>query len=164
MTFDGTDLSLAYGSPTDHGFADSGSFAQQQGGGHGYDDPSHQKQPTMAMGSLPPPALPPQGHMEPVYAPPPQMYAQQPGAAALQKNYASMSESFFEKMAGKRGEVLKLVVLSLVILFAISIDKVATFYYNNYITTAFLTSTQELIVRISYPIIVILVLWSMKAM
>jgi len=174
MVFDGTDLSLAYG--TSDGLYDqnqnqNGSYSQQQS--NSYDEPSvnykqqqqqqqqqqqhQQQQPQLAQQV----ALPPQGMVDPSYAPPQAMYQQQ---GKVYKHNSGSGVGFFERMVGKKGEILKLVVLSLVILLAISIDKVATFYYNNYISTAYLTGSQEILVRISYPLLVILLLWVIKAM
>jgi hypothetical protein len=92
------------------------------------------------------------------YQPPEAMYANQQQPPA----YLS-GPSFWDRLVMRRVEVIKLIGLSLVILFAISLDRVSTHYLANYIGSAFLTPTQELLMRISYPVIVLLVLWFMKA-
>lgn len=148
--FDGTDLSLAYGSSYDA--PQMPMNTQQQ-----LPPPAITTEPVVSKGSMSH-AMPP----EPVYAPPPAMYAQQ--SAAPPASMMPPSESFWERMAGKKWEIIKLVVLALVIVLGISIDRVATHYMTTYIGQAFLTSTQEFLVRLGYPVLVILVLWIVKTM
>lgn len=145
--FDGTDLSLAYGSAYDAA-------------------PQHQP-PRLA--ANPPPMEPMQSnkatasHATPPdqpYNPPQAVYAQQPTAAVP----APPSESFWDRLASKKWEVVKFIVLALVILLGISMDRVATHYLTGYIGRAFLTDTQEFLIRIGYPVAVILTLWVIKAM
>jgi hypothetical protein len=142
--FDGTDLSMAYGSMYEAPAAPSPS------------PPPAQEMPM----SAPVPkatashAMPP----EQSYLPPQAMYAQQPIA-----RYAHIGDNFWDKLIAKKWEVIKLVMLSLVVLLGMSFDKVATHYLDAYIGRAILSDTQEFLVRVSYPISVILVLWVIKA-
>jgi hypothetical protein len=144
--FDGTDISMAYGSM--------------------YETPP--APPQMAVNTsvthtadLPMPkatashATPP----DQVYAPPPVMFTSQSAKPPPMQH----TDNFWDKLVSKKWEVIKLIVLSLVVLLGISIDKVATHYINVYIGKAFMTETHEFLVRLSYPIIVILVLWIIKA-
>ena len=55
-------------------------------------------------------------------------------------------------------------MFSLAILLAISLDRVGTFYITKYITENVLTETQELLLRLSYPVIIFLILWFLKAL
>jgi len=64
----------------------------------------------------------------------------------------------------KRPEVIKLAVFSLVIVLAISIDRMTTHYLTKYITDNIFTNFQEFMLRLLYPVIVILLLWIIKAM
>jgi hypothetical protein len=146
--FDGTDLSIAYG------------------GGSSFDaSPTFQPPVQHAPPAQAPPMEPMQNkatasHAMPpevAYAPPPAMYAQQPGAAV------PPVESFWERLASKKWEVIKLVVLALVILLGVAMDRFATHYLNSYIGRAFLTETQEFLIRLGYPVLIILVLWIIKA-
>lgn len=148
--FDGTDLSLAY----------SG----------GYEAPMPMQMPSNAPQQLPPPVI-----SEPipkatashatapdqVYTPPPAMYAQQNANSSVMM---PPTESFWERMADKKWEVLKLIALALVVVLAISIDRVANHYLTNYMSQAFLTALQEFLLRIGYPVGIILVLWLMKTL
>lgn len=88
------------------------------------------------------------------------MYAQQPNAAVP----LPPTESFWERFGSKKWEVIKLVVLALVVLLGIAMDKVATHYLTSYISRAFLTDTQEFLIRLGYPVTIILVLWFIKAL
>lgn len=116
-----------------------------------------------AQHQAPPPPSP--GSMqEPIssYNPPPAMYAQQPsGGRGRQTEY---SDTFWDRLANKRWEMVKFLVLALIVVLALSIDKVSTHYLDSYINRGFLSSTNELIVRLSYPVIVILLLWLIKAL
>lgn len=72
------------------------------------------------------------------------------------------SESFFDKIAAKRFEILKVFSFALIIVLAISIDRVSTYYLSHYVANSVLTGTQELLLRISYPITVLIVIWLLK--
>jgi ABC-type bacteriocin/lantibiotic exporter with double-glycine peptidase domain len=72
--------------------------------------------------------------------------------------------SFWDRMAMKRPDVIKLVIFSLVIVLAISIYKLGTHYMTKYITDNVLTDFQEFMVRLAYPVLVFLILWMAKSM
>lgn len=74
------------------------------------------------------------------------------------------SYSFWDRMVLKRPEVIKLAIFSLVIVLAISLDRIGTFYMSKYIGDNILTDFQELMLRMSYPIIVFIVLWVIKSL
>lgn len=143
--FDGTDLSMAYGSM--------------------YEAPPPPPQlavntqiPHTADIPLPQATASHATQPDPPYNPPQAMYAQQPTAKV-----PPSGDNFWDKLVSKKVDVIKLIVLSLVVLLGISFDKVASHYLNAYVGKAFLTETQEFLVRLSYPVIVILVLWVIKA-
>tara|TARA_B000000477_G_scaffold45663_1_gene38780 strand:+ start:11867 stop:12433 length:567 start_codon:yes stop_codon:yes gene_type:complete len=71
--------------------------------------------------------------------------------------------TFWNRFIGKKYEVFKLFLFSLVIVLAIGTDKVFAHYLNKYINENILTNIQELIIRIAYPILIILLLWIFKA-
>ena len=142
--FDGTDLSVAYGSYNDHHSQQQPQFQQP------HDLPANKATASHAM--------PP----EPVYAPPPAMYAQQ-SPNATPANYAPPSDGFWDRVALKKWEVFKFFLMSLIVVLALSIDNMATHYMTSYIGKSFLTETQEMLVRLAYPVGVILVIWFLKA-
>ena len=165
--FEGTDLSMAYG---------------------GYNEPSMSQlvyspemPPAPAMQSMnqpPPPPPPPAPPKQPKlmvsvqqpnelpYQPPEAMYTQIPAHGSSQQRapVVSYEESFFDRLSSKRIEILKVFVFSLIILFAISLDRFFTHYLAQYIADSILTKTQEILIRISYPIAIILIIWFIKAM
>lgn len=74
-----------------------------------------------------------------------------------------VENTFWNRLSYKRNEVFKLVMFSLVILLAISLDRMATFYLSKYVNENVLTDNQEMIIRFAYPVIIILILWFLKA-
>lgn len=71
--------------------------------------------------------------------------------------------SFWDRMVMSRREVLKLFILSLVVILAISLEKIGCHYLYNYISSTDLTTLQEFLVRLSFPIIVFIILWIIKS-
>ena len=80
-----------------------------------------------------------------------------------QQNNQQIENSFWNRLSYKRNEVFKLIMFSLVILLAISIDRMGTFYLSKYVNENVLTDNQELIIRMAYPVIIVLILWFLKA-
>lgn len=152
--FDGTDLSLAYGSGVyDPSPAYGSSIVSNV-------PPTASVTPPVPTVDVPKATA---SHAQPpdvIYAPPMAMYAQQqPTAAALVPQ-----DSFWDKVSSRKMDVLKLFILAMVVLLGISMDRVATHYLTTYVGKAFLSETQEFLVRLSYPVIVLIVLWFIKAM
>lgn len=161
--FEGTDLSMAYG---------------------GYNEPSisqmyAQEMPPapaiQSMNQAPPPPVPPkkpkvmvsvQQPNELPYQPPEAMYTQIPAHSSSQQHAPVMSynDSFFDRLSSRRLEILKVFVFSLIILFAISMDRFFTHYLAQYIADSVLTKNQEILIRLSYPVAIILIIWFIKAM
>lgn len=148
--FEGTDLSYAYGEPQGHPYADNHARPASQ--------PLTPPPPPALTSSPQPPAAASTSHALPPdvqYNPPAAMYAAQPSGVT--------HDGLFERMARKKGEVLKLVTLSLVILLGLALDRFLKHYANNYITSAFLSDFQELLVRLAYPAAVVCVIWVLRA-
>jgi hypothetical protein len=74
------------------------------------------------------------------------------------------SASFFDRMAMKRTDVVKLAVFALVIVLAIAIDRIGTHYLTKYISDNIFTNFQEFMIRLAYPVIVFLIIWIVKSM
>lgn len=146
---DGTDLSLAYASMY---------------------EPEPMMQPSISR-PAPPPQIPvldvpksTASHAQPPevpYAPPTAMYKQQSSQAEPQVAYVS-DPSFMDRLATKKGDVMKLIGLSLVVLIAIAADRMISHYLSGYISKSFLTDMQEMLVRLAYPIGAIILLWILK--
>jgi hypothetical protein len=155
--FEGTDISLAYGAAYD---PNPQPLAAPIVSSNTKPQPPQQQQvaqETATTSHAQPPEL--------AYQPPLAMYTQQPSPAPTMAYPTVPYEevSFWDKLARKRGDVLKLFMFALVILLALSLDHMAVHYLTNYISKTILTDTQELLVRLSYPIIIVLVIWIMKA-
>ncbi len=168
--FEGTDISLAYGAAYDPSpqslaapMVSSNSKPQppQLAVNNVMNMPQqpvhHVQQETATTSHAQPPEV--------SYQPPVAMFAQQPTPTPTVAYPAVQYEevSFWDKLARKRGDVLKLFMFALVVLLALSLDHMAVHYLTNYISKTILTDTQELLVRLSYPIIIVLVIWVMKA-
>jgi hypothetical protein len=173
--FDGTDLSMAYGTSLAGG---SGNFGNALGGAS-HNDHGAESQGFLLAGNganvqLPPPpqntstdsiVMPPEtastSHAMPPEVPyyPPQAMYNKGGSYTRPQ-----TDSMWDKMGNRKYDVLKLVVLSLVILLAMSSDRVVNYYLSKYLTGGLFTTTQEFFVRLSYPLLVLLLLWWIKAM
>lgn len=148
--FEGTDLSMAYGSM----------YEPMK--------PAAPSVPAMPQVAAPPaPEIPmaTASHAQPPevpYQPPVAMYAQQsPTAKPMQ---AVVDDSMWSRLAAKKWEVVKLLVLSFVVLLGISMDRLCSHYLSSYLSKAFLSEGQEFLVRLGYPVMILLVLWILKAM
>ena len=60
--------------------------------------------------------------------------------------------------------IIKLFILSLVIILGISIEKIGYHYLSNYINSVDLSSLQEFLVRLSFPILAFIILWIIKSL
>jgi hypothetical protein len=172
--FDGTDLSLAYGSSYDN----SGSSLYGGGAGGGGGSGSSMSNPHQSMMQNPVPIsqeqspsipkstashqMPP----DPSYAVPDAMYASQsPKPTQMyNKNFnQSYNDSFWDRLANKKWEVFKLFIMSLIVVLGLSLHGVANHYLDKYIGSAFLTEMQEAAIRVAYPASIILFIWIVKA-
>ena len=72
--------------------------------------------------------------------------------------------SFWDRMVMSRTDVIKLFILSIVIVLGISIEKIGYYYISSYLNENTLSSIQELLVRLSFPIIVFILLWIIKSL
>ena len=99
---------------------------------------------------------------------PPQIQMQQPQQQTYQEPKRRVQQqyeySLWDRMSLKRPEVVKLAIFSLVIVFAISIDRLSTHYLTGYISDNVFTDTQEFFLRLSYPIAIFLILWVAKSL
>jgi hypothetical protein len=156
--FEGTDLNVAYGLSDDS----MGGFDNAP------PKPIVQQKPTpsaMSFGAQPPATPQTQvfntatTHAVDIpYNPPVELYTQGPPKPIM------TGPGFWDRIAMKKNEVIKLVGLSLVILLAIAIDKVSNHYLTQYLAEAYLSNVYEFLVRIMYPVAVLLVLWILKAL
>ncbi len=136
--FDGTDLSLVYGEPVQ-----PQSFPQQQ-----------PPQQSINQAQVPPTAPPP---------PMPEVVYMKEAPQQHSSNTPPPSPSFWDRMGMKKDEIYKLLIFSMIILLAIAMDKAFFHYLKTYIDENMLTWSQEFMVRMIYPIVILVLLWIMKA-
>jgi len=72
--------------------------------------------------------------------------------------------SFWDRMIMSKREVLKLFILSIVIILGTSLEKIGYHYISTYISSNDLTTFQELMVRLAFPIVVFIILWIIKSL
>jgi len=174
--FDGTDLSLAYGSSYDSasayggGSGNAGGFSGN-GNGSSMNNPhqSMMQNPvphTTELPSIPKSTASHQMPPDQPYTVPDAMYAtQSPKPSTMyNKNFnQSYNDSFWDRLANKKWEVFKLFIMSLIIVLGLSLHGVTTHYLDKYIGSAFLTEMQEAAIRLAYPAAIILFIWVVKA-
>ena len=74
------------------------------------------------------------------------------------------SYSFGDRMTMKRSEVIKLAMFSLVIVMAIALDRIGTHYLTKYLSDNIFTDFQEFMLRLSYPVVIFIILWILKSL
>lgn len=173
--FDGTDLSVAYGSSYDSGMGMGMStgtgmgtgmgMGSGGGGGGGISNP-HQSMmqnpsPMSESPSIPKSTASHQMPPDPPYNPPEVMYAKQTSMPPQQPMY--YNETFWDRLANKKWEVFKLFIMALIVMLGLSLHSVANHYLDKYIGGAFLTELQEVAVRVAYPVAIVLFIWIVKA-
>lgn len=145
-----TELNLAYG------FSDEEINVKKEK----HNDDSYYKQKAQ-----PPPVIEPMMQQQPMMQPqqPMMQVADVPSYKYSNKN-RNESYSFWDRMIMSRSDVIKLTAFSLVILLAISLDKIINNYLTKYLSENIFTNIQEFIIRLVYPIAVFLFLWIIKSL
>ena len=70
--------------------------------------------------------------------------------------------SYFDKMAAKRKDVMRIFQLSLVIVLALSIHFIIDHYLKDYIKNNDLSFERELVLRLLYPVAIVFIIWNIK--
>lgn len=70
---------------------------------------------------------------------------------------------YFERMGLRRREVVKLLVLAVMVTLGISLHWVGSHYIAEWIESSDFDAKQRLAIRVSYPAIIIFVIWNLKA-
>jgi len=145
-----TELNLAYGYPEEELHKESAPTKKSS------------KQQQQQMESIPPP----QPQIQPQFQQPMQFQQQMQVADMPSYKYKAKTEnySFWDRMVLSRTDVIKLATFSLVILLAISIDKISSYYITKYIADNVLTNVQDFLIRFAYPVAVFLILWIIKSL
>lgn len=126
-----------------------------------------QSQPQLQQPQQPPPQLqqpPPQiSQPSPViyYQPSPQQPRKQSPQQIQQR---TPEYSFWDRMMLSRNDVFKLILLAFVVVLGISIEKLGSHYMNTYLSDNILSPIQEFIIRLSYPLLIFILLWIIKSL
>lgn len=80
----------------------------------------------------------------------------------LQMQQDMQRSSWTDRCWQKRRDVIKLVIMALVILLALSTHSVLVFYIKTYVEEASLSDWKEFFFRVAYPTSVLLVIWAIK--
>ena len=150
-----TELNLAYGFSDDDLMPSVPTQKQQPQQQHQQQAPPQQIQQPVQIPQQQMPQLDPNVYQQP------NQVAGGGRKAAVVNNY---SYSFWDRMVGTRGDVIKLAVFSLVIVLGISFDRIATYYITKYLTDTEFSNLQEFLIRLSYPILVFIILWIIKSL
>ena len=70
--------------------------------------------------------------------------------------------SYFDKLFGKKKEVYKVLQLSLMITFGISIHFLIDHYLTKYLADNEMSFERQLILRLMYPLAVLFILWNLR--
>lgn len=103
------------------------------------------------------------GGVAPLYPAPMLPLAYQAPAQQAAPAAALPEPGYFELLWARRREIVKLVVLSLVVLLAISSHSTVWHYLQDYVDLQQLEGGKELAVRLAYPAAVLVLLWHFKA-
>jgi hypothetical protein len=127
-------------------------------------DENYEPQPPMQQTKKPqqPPQLPPPQLPQLPIQPPQQTQEKFTNYQSDSRRYPEYS--FWDRMVMSKREVLKLFILAIVIILGISIEKIGFHYLSNYINNTDLSGIQEFLVRLSFPILVFLLLWIIKSL
>ena len=170
--FEGTDLSVAFGGlGSDTGgygnYESGGSFG---GGGGLYDSPAPSGMMQTPSGPKMLPSSPPPAPMPELTVPKSdKMYSQNDyyndtaSGPTKPKVKVVSANTFWDRVGAKKMEVAKVIVLSLIILLAFALDHLVVHYLTNFFGQSFLTETQEFLIRLAYPVSIVIVIWLLKA-
>ena len=167
-----TELNIAYnttdimGEDLSKGIDDNDYQQQQQQQSQQSQPLLQQTQPQLQIQPQPQPIIQPQIQSQP------QMnnffMPQQQQQPIIRKQYQQPQRnpeySFWDRMIMSRPDVFKLILLSFVIVLGISIEKFATHYITSYLSDNILSPIQELLIRLSYPILIFLFIWIIKSL
>ncbi len=80
-----------------------------------------------------------------------------------QQQQQSSQPGYLDRLWGKKRDVMKLVMFTLVFMLALSLHWVAKFYMKDYLESNALTPTKEFFFRLLYPCAILFIVWNMRA-
>jgi hypothetical protein len=75
----------------------------------------------------------------------------------------SDDSSFLDPLFVKKREMVKTIVLVLTVVVALSLHSFFAFWIKNYVTKSRTTIKMEMFIRLSYPVLVLFIIWLTKA-
>eukprot|EP00873_Tetraselmis_striata_P026954 jgi/Tetstr1/447218/TSEL_034655.t1 len=111
------------------------------------------------------------GPYQPTPAPTSVPYTPQPdvavpylvGAAGVGQVQGFSEPGYLSVLGMKRKDVQKLVILSLMVTLGIAVHWVTVNYYDGWLSSWGLTGRQDFLLRVSYPLAIVFVMWNLKA-
>ena len=88
--------------------------------------------------------------------------AKQKELTKFSQNVNKDSETIIDRFVSKKKEVMKLIVMSLTILLAISMHYLLSDLLKNYLINNELSENQEFMTKLAYPITILLIIWTFK--
>jgi len=92
-----------------------------------------------------------------------ELHKYESAAATAQHPQMYNEPSFFDIMWNRRRDIMKLVIMSLLIVFALSLHDAIHHVMKHYIMDNDVSEKNELLIRFGYPLAVILCIWVAKA-
>lgn len=77
----------------------------------------------------------------------------------LEKNKGN---GYLDKLLAKKRDVMKLLAIAFIVVLGLSIHSVANYYVKKYFEENIVTGGKELVLRLLYPALVLLLLWHIK--
>jgi hypothetical protein len=70
---------------------------------------------------------------------------------------------YFDMLGSKKRDMLKLVIMAMMILLALSLHSLVSFWMKEYLDSNDFSFRQEVGIRLLYPVVVLFILWNLKA-
>lgn len=84
-------------------------------------------------------------------------------ASNIQVEHMRQQYGFFDFLFMKKREMVKTTILALTIVMAFSIHSFFAFWIKSYTLKSKLTMKSEMLIRLLYPLIILIIIWFMKA-
>ncbi len=81
----------------------------------------------------------------------------------IQVEHMRQQDGFFDFLFMKKREMVKTIILVLTIVTAFSIHSFFAFWIKSYTLKSKLTMKSEMLIRLLYPLIILIIIWFMKA-
>ena len=89
--------------------------------------------------------------------------ANRQNSALSQRSTENNEVGYFDMLGSKKRDMLKLVIMAMMILLALSLHSLVSFWLKEYLATNDFSFRQEIGIRLLYPLLVLFILWNLKA-